>query len=257
MRNVEKMTIDELIKESVSQHEVASDAENRAKLCERTAIQKFLTENHLDKTILHKRTGTKGQLCLAYETKYKEYVVKFHSLKKNGEISGKAIIECEAWGVWKDLERNFADLLSEYEPCEELSDEKHFDILNEIIRLLSEQNRKQTELTDYLFLDKSTFSAWKSGKSESYKKYLPEISKFFSITIDELVNNCEENKITAIEKFRKMKGMTQYELADKLGVSASAISRYESGRRKPSIVQLKRLAQILGCTTDQLLNLEI
>ena len=60
--------------------------------------------------------------------------------------------------------------------------------------------------------------------------------------------------MTAIYKFRKMKGITQYELAEKLGVSAATISQYESGTRAPNLVRLKKLAQILGCTTDQLLE---
>jgi len=61
------------------------------------------------------------------------------------------------------------------------------DILNKIIELLDSQNRQQKELTDFLGLDKSTFSAWKNGKSASYKKYLPEIANFFGISVDELI----------------------------------------------------------------------
>lgn len=61
--------------------------------------------------------------------------------------------------------------------------------LDKIIELLEKQNRQQKELTDYLGVEKSTFSAWKNGKSASYKKYLPEIAKFFSITVDELIGN--------------------------------------------------------------------
>ena len=61
--------------------------------------------------------------------------------------------------------------------------------LDKIIELLAAQNRQQKELTDYLGVEKSTFSAWKNGKSASYKKYLPEIARFFSITVDELVGN--------------------------------------------------------------------
>lgn len=61
--------------------------------------------------------------------------------------------------------------------------------LDKIIELLAVQNRQQKELTDYLGVEKSTFSAWKNGKSASYKKYLPEIASFFSVTVDELVGN--------------------------------------------------------------------
>lgn len=61
--------------------------------------------------------------------------------------------------------------------------------LDNILELLAVQNRQQKELTDYLGVEKSTFSAWKNGKSASYKKYLPEIASFFSVTVDELVGN--------------------------------------------------------------------
>lgn len=63
------------------------------------------------------------------------------------------------------------------------------DILNKIIELLDSQNRQQKELTDFLGLEKSTFSAWKNGKSASYKKYLPEIANFFGISVDKLIGN--------------------------------------------------------------------
>ncbi len=69
--------------------------------------------------------------------------------------------------------------------------------LNKIIELLNTTNRQQKELTDYLGLEKSTFSAWKSGKSASYKKYLPEIASFFSVSVDELIcaSNAQNEKI--------------------------------------------------------------
>ncbi len=59
------------------------------------------------------------------------------------------------------------------------------DILNRIVELLG--NREQKELTDFLGLTKAAFSDWKSGKSNSYKKYLVEIAMFFDVSIDYLV----------------------------------------------------------------------
>lgn len=59
--------------------------------------------------------------------------------------------------------------------------------LDKIIELLAKKNLQQKDLTDYLGVEKSTFSAWKNGKSASYKKYLPEIAAFFGITVDELI----------------------------------------------------------------------
>jgi len=60
--------------------------------------------------------------------------------------------------------------------------------------------------------------------------------------------------MTAIYKYRKKNGMTQRELAEAIGVTASAITQYESGFRKPDIIMLKKLAIVLHCTADQLLE---
>lgn len=60
--------------------------------------------------------------------------------------------------------------------------------------------------------------------------------------------------MTAIYKYRKAKGITQRELAEKLGVTQPTITQYETGVRKPDIITLKKLAAILECTTDQLLE---
>ena len=60
--------------------------------------------------------------------------------------------------------------------------------------------------------------------------------------------------MTAIYKYRKCQKMTQRELAEAVGVTPSAITQYETGARKPDIVTLKKLALVLHCTTDQLLE---
>lgn len=61
-------------------------------------------------------------------------------------------------------------------------------------------------------------------------------------------------KLTALCEYRKRQKMTQRELAVAVGVTACTITQYETGARKPNIVMLKKLAAILGCTTDQLLE---
>lgn len=66
------------------------------------------------------------------------------------------------------------------------------DTINKIIKLLDKKNLNQKALTDFLGIDKSTFSAWKSGKNQSYKKYLYEISKFLDVSVDYLIGNSIE-----------------------------------------------------------------
>src|ERR1700730_2085399 len=53
---------------------------------------------------------------------------------------------------------------------------------------------------------------------------------------------------------RDKRGLNQSELAKRAGLQASAISHFETGARKPSFDNLKRLADALEVTTDYLLG---
>lgn len=64
--------------------------------------------------------------------------------------------------------------------------------IDKIIQLLSEKKRTQKELTDFLGIEKSVFSAWKSGSSQSYKKYLPEIANFLDVSVGYLLGQEEK-----------------------------------------------------------------
>ena len=57
-------------------------------------------------------------------------------------------------------------------------------------------------------------------------------------------------------ELRKEKGLTQRELADKLLVSAKAISKWETGANMPDVSLLIPLADILGVTVTELLKCE-
>lgn len=53
---------------------------------------------------------------------------------------------------------------------------------------------------------------------------------------------------------RKRLGLTQDQLAEKLGVTAQAVSKWENDQSCPDISMLPKLAQIFGITTDALLG---
>ena len=57
-----------------------------------------------------------------------------------------------------------------------------------------------------------------------------------------------------ISKFRKAKGLTQEELASRLGVSSQAVSKWENDASCPDISLLPELCRILGISTDELLT---
>jgi transcriptional regulator with XRE-family HTH domain len=57
-----------------------------------------------------------------------------------------------------------------------------------------------------------------------------------------------------ISALRKQRGLSQAELANRLGISASAMGMYEQGRREPSAETLVALSRELQVTTDFLLT---
>ena len=59
-----------------------------------------------------------------------------------------------------------------------------------------------------------------------------------------------------LQKLRKEQNLTQEELAEKLFVSRTAISKWESGRGYPSIDSLKVIAKYFNITIDELIGSE-
>ena len=57
---------------------------------------------------------------------------------------------------------------------------------------------------------------------------------------------------TGIREMRKAAGMTQAQLADKMGCSQEHISRWETGAVIPGADTIKQIADALGCSMDAL-----
>ena len=57
-----------------------------------------------------------------------------------------------------------------------------------------------------------------------------------------------------LQELRKREGMTQEELAGKLYVSRTAISKWESGRGYPNIESLKAISRLFSVSLDELLS---
>jgi transcriptional regulator with XRE-family HTH domain len=60
----------------------------------------------------------------------------------------------------------------------------------------------------------------------------------------------------ALKKLRLQEGLTQQQLADRLGVTKSVVSYYELQERYPSPEVLTKLASIFHVSTDFLLGIE-
>ena len=58
-----------------------------------------------------------------------------------------------------------------------------------------------------------------------------------------------------IRDFRRKAGMTQAQLAKRLGISPSAVGMYEQGRREPDHNMLMKLCEVFNTTSDRLLGM--
>lgn len=61
---------------------------------------------------------------------------------------------------------------------------------------------------------------------------------------------------TKLKTLRNENGLTQTQVAKRLGVAVSAVSSYESGARYPSYPVLIKLSRMFHVTTDHLLGVE-
>ena len=52
--------------------------------------------------------------------------------------------------------------------------------------------------------------------------------------------------VTALARARAEAGITQYDLADRLGVDQSYVAKYENGRRRLDVVEFMRIVAALG-----------
>lgn len=60
-----------------------------------------------------------------------------------------------------------------------------------------------------------------------------------------------------LAKFRRAAGLSQHQLADKVGVAQPVISRYEKGQRKLYDDMLEVLARALGITPNDILGISV
>lgn len=57
-----------------------------------------------------------------------------------------------------------------------------------------------------------------------------------------------------IREYRKQRKWTQDELAKRIGVERSAVAKWESGKSQPQAARLVALAEVFGCSVDELLG---
>ena len=73
-----------------------------------------------------------------------------------------------------------------------------------------------------------------------------------------MIDNTETNNTDTLGKrimaLRKAAGMTQEQVAERLGVSPQAVSKWETGTADPSTSNLLALAKLFGVSAEELLR---
>lgn len=59
-----------------------------------------------------------------------------------------------------------------------------------------------------------------------------------------------------LKNAREKRGLSQKDVAEKIGVAKSTYSLYESGNREPNVQTIKKIADLLKITADELLGLD-
>lgn len=59
-----------------------------------------------------------------------------------------------------------------------------------------------------------------------------------------------------LNKYRKQKGLSQEELAFRLGVSRQSVSKWESGQSTPELERIIEIADLFGISLDELIGHE-
>lgn len=60
--------------------------------------------------------------------------------------------------------------------------------------------------------------------------------------------------MTSLKRARKARGLTQVELAEYIGVTQGAVHQWESGKSKPTIENLMKMAKLFDCQVDDLID---
>lgn len=71
--------------------------------------------------------------------------------------------------------------------------------IDKIFELLTAKGYQQKDLTDHLGIDKGVASQWKSGKSQSYNKYIAQIAAFLGVSVNDLVGTDEDRTVDYLD----------------------------------------------------------
>ncbi|MBQ7263692.1 MAG: helix-turn-helix domain-containing protein [Synergistaceae bacterium] len=121
----------------------------------------------------------------------------------------------------------------------------------------------QSQLGEKVGADANTVSRWENERIEAGHAYMVKLADALGTTTDHLLglggHDIEPTQMEGqtggrIKHYRDQLGLTQEELAHKVGVHVNTIRRWEQGKQSPDARKLASLADAFGTTTAHLLD---
>lgn len=100
------------------------------------------------------------------------------------------------------------------------------EVVSRITDLLIANGKTQTELLEYLGLNRNNYSEWKAGRKRSYLLYIDDIARYFQVSPTYLLRGGRDFATEEKELIRLYRGMSQ-DARDKLMTMVETLSNGE------------------------------
>lgn len=121
-----------------------------------------------------------------------------------------------------------------------------------------ESGLTQQELANQSGVSIATIKTCETNKNTPKYNTLKKIASVLNVSVNKLlytgINSNFSNELTYL---RCKKGLTQEQLGELIGVSGTAIMRYEKNQRSPSYNLLLRIAGVFDVSVDELISSEV
>ena len=112
---------------------------------------------------------------------------------------------------------------------------------------------KLSKVADYFKVSTDYLLGRTDGKTALSPKEMSDIGQL----ADRMLDGAEERLRNNIVNLRESRNWSQKELATRLGIDSSYISKIESGNRKVSTSELDKISSLFNVTTDYLLGRDV